>query len=168
MALGVTEAKIAISLQAVEASAKDLGTAKLTHLIALALTLVDGTTDGTQVNRVWSDSGSVAAGVPVEIDLLGLLTSQLDGSTVSFVDMVGVFIKILTGSGNLEIGAGSNPWITWLKATGDAVVITGANAVFVWLCPNGKAPTATTGDILTLTSSSGTITYEIAIIGRSA
>ena len=168
MALGVGSANVALGWQVVEESAMDLGTAKLTHTIGSMLSAMsNGTTDGTQINRVWSDSGSVVNGAPVDLDLMGSLTSQLDGTTISFVDVVGVFIKYKSGTGDLTIGQGSNPWITWLAATGDGVVI-GPNGVFVWFSPNGKSPTAGTGDILRLASSSGTITYDIMIIGRSA
>ena len=131
--------------------------------------LASGTTGSLQ-DRVWSDLQSVANGAPDTWDLAGTLTSELSGATVTFVEVTGFWIrnKSTTTGEILEVGAGSNPLLNWIKATGDATKI-GPGGVYLHTSPiDGFAVTAGTGDVLTITSASGTISYEIAIWGRSA
>lgn len=128
-----------------------------------------GTTSGKQ-DRVWSDLQTVAAGVPDTWDLAGTLTSELNGATVTFVEITGMLIrnKSTTTGEYLEVGAGSNPFAGWVKAAGDALIV-GPGGMLVLTAPiDGLAVTSGTGDILTITSASGTITYDIVLLGRSA
>ncbi len=131
--------------------------------------LASGTTGSLQ-DRVWSDLQSVANGAPDTWDLAGTLTSELSGATVTFVEVVGIWIrnKSTTTGEILEIGAGSNPLLNFIKATGDAIKIGPGGVLLITSPVDGFAVTASTGDVLTITSASGTIAYEIAIWGRSA
>lgn len=127
-------------------------------------------TGSSQQDRVWSDAQTVANGAPDTWDLAGTLTSELSGATITFAEVTLIWIRnrSTTTGQNLEIGAGSNPFITWLKATGDAIIVP-PGGVFLLTSPiDGFATVAGTGDVLTITSTSGTITYDILIAGRSA
>ena len=127
-----------------------------------------GTSDD-QVDRVWSTDDSVANGAPDTFDLAGSLTSKADGTTtITFAEITHIVLQHTSGTGDLSLGAGSNPVSTLWGASGDAVVI-GPGGLFVWSSPtNGAAVTAGTGDILTISSSSGTIGYSLMVVGRSA
>ena len=147
-----------------------LGTSQLSHAVDWDTGLfASGTASNTQ-DLIWSAQDSVAAGAPDTVDVAGTLTSKLSGATISMVEVTLIYIrnKSTTTAEILEIGAGSNPLLNWVKATGDAIKI-GPGGVFLLTSPvDGFAVTATTGDILTITSASGTILYDIVIMGRSA
>lgn len=120
-----------------------------------------------RVDAVYSVPPTVISGAATH-DLRGSLTS-LDGSAVTFPIVMGVWIKNLstTPGQTLTIGAGSNPWITWLGATGDAVVLGPGGMFGLWSPIDGYATTAATGDILTVTPSAS-LSYSMLVVGRSA
>lgn len=162
------QGKISVGIKLVESKANDLAQLVAPIVFTETLDLASGT-GSSQIDRVWSDTGSVASGTPVTVDLAGSLTAA-DGTTITFVEIVGLYIKnkSTTTAQNITVGGGSNPWITHLGASGDAVVV-GPSGMLLLTSPiDGYAVTATTGDILTLTSSSGTISYDLVVCGRSA
>jgi hypothetical protein len=104
---------------------------------------------------------SITNGVALSLDLSGSLT-QPDGSSAVFVEVVAILVKHVSGTGVLTIGGGSNP-LTGVTGTA------GPNGGFFALANDtGIAVTAGTGDLLQVTSSSGTIVADIVIIGRTA
>jgi len=155
-------------------TASSLGVAAATSQLAHSIDydtglLASGTASSTQ-DLVWSAADSVANGAPDTVDVAGSLTSRLTGGAVTMVEVTLIYIrnKSTTTGEILEIGAGSNPLLNWVKATGDAIKI-GPGGVFILTSPiDGFAVTAATGDVLTITSASGTISYDIIILGRSA
>lgn len=144
------------------------GVVNAPHKADITETYASGTSDD-QVDRVWSTDDSVENGTPDTFDLAGSLTSKADGTTtITFTEITHIILQHTSGTGNLSLGAGSNPVSTIWGASGDAVVI-GPGGLFVWSSPtNGAAVTAGTGDILTISSSSGTIGYSLMVVGRSA
>jgi hypothetical protein len=128
-----------------------------------------GTTVG-KADLIYEARRTVAsAGVPDTFDLSGSLTDPF-GDACVFAEVTGIFLWNRDASNNLTLGAGSNPFITWLKATGDGVVI-GPDGFFALYNPAAAAyaVTADTGDILTVTASGGTtVPYDVMIVGRSA
>jgi len=145
----------------------DLGSVVKVHKVDHTLSMATGTSN-SQADEVWSDTRS-AAGAVDDLDLAGTLTAA-DGSTITFVEVTGVYIrnKSTTTAETLTIGAGSNPFITWLIATGDGVVI-GPNGTFLIESPvDGYTVTAGTADILRVDPGANTISYDIVIWGRSA
>jgi hypothetical protein len=126
----------------------------------------DNGTGANKVDAVWSGrlSGTQS------LDLRGSLTSVLDGSVVSFPVITGLFFKNLssTPAEILTIGASTNPFITWLAATGDGVKLDPSGFFALYAPLNGYATTAGTADILTLTAASGSPSWEGLILGRSA
>ncbi len=128
-------------------------------------------TGNNKVNAIWSrPPTAVVNGSPEDIDLSGSLTSVVDGTTVSFPIMMGLFIvNHSTTSGQyVTIGAGSNPWITWLTASGDGVRVGPGGFQALWSPLDGYAVTGGTGDILRLASAAGSPTVSVLLVGRSA
>ena len=169
MATSVT-GKVTLQAEFYETKSNDLGISNLAHRLALGSSAsgVVNYADGNaadQVDLVYSDSYSVTSGAPITFDLAGSLTSLLDGSAVTFTGIRGFVVTQKTGTGALQIGAGSNPLINWVAAAGDAVKI-GLNGFLGIANPtDAYAVTAGTGDVLTLTASAGTITGDILIWG---
>lgn len=147
----------------------NVGTTKL----SAGKTISDSLANGTgldQADQFYMVSGTVAAGTPVDIDLAGSLSNAF-GSTVTFARLKGIVIqnKTTTAGAILQVGAGSNPITSPWLASGDGVNV-GPDGVFMLWNPSaaGYAVTATSADILRLTSASGTISYELYLIGASA
>jgi hypothetical protein len=125
--------------------------------------------NGTGSNKVDSVFSGRFTGTQA-IDLRGSLTSVLDGSVVNFPIVCGVFLNNLstTTLESLTIGGGSNPWITWLIATGDGLKC-GPSGTWILFSPiDGYATTAGTGDILTVTAAAGSPTWDVMIVGRQS
>lgn len=105
------------------------------------------------------------------LDLRGSLTSVVDPSQVVSFPYVTTFCiqnHSTTVGENLTIGAGSNPFITWLGATGDAVVIGPGGILLVHNPVVGYQTTAGTGDVLTITVATGTPAFDIFVAGRQS
>ncbi len=155
-----------ISSRATSTGTGDTGTPIFTSLVETTSSQASGTTSGKQ-DLLWEDTGSLAA-TTTDIDLAGVLTDKF-GASVNFVEITRLVIKVntTTTAHTLTVGGGSNPWITWLGATGDKIVI-GPGGTFVLDNPvDGYAVTAGTADILRLDSGANTVSYTIQILGRS-
>lgn len=124
-----------------------------------------GTSDN-QMDRVWSDTRTATA-TPDDLDLRGVLT-DIGGSVINFADVCIVGIRNRSTTDTLTIGAGSNPWITWLGTTGDQVKIPPGGILILAAPDDGFATVAGTGDILRIDPAAATIIYDIIIAGRSA
>ena len=125
-----------------------------------------------QSDTVWVDERTVTAAAE-QLDLRGTLTSKLNGATLNFVEVSGIFvINTATALASvLSVGAGANPAFAGLfGATGDIFKV-GPSGFNFWFSPldgGGLVPVAGTGDMLTIDPGAATITYRIAILGRSA
>lgn len=129
-------------------------------------------TSSNQANLVYIGTGSVTSS-GTSIDLAGSLTDQF-GNTLTFaeVNALLIFNNNLTAGENLLVGgAASNAVSTLFSNTNDVLVI-GASGFLSLVNPldPGYAITAGTADILKLASGGAgyNITYELAVIGRSA
>ena len=160
------ELDILLRISAMESIAGDLQTGTAQHLIDIAAKYTTGTTD-LKFDQVWSDSGT--ANTTATIDVLGSKTAAVGGASLSLVEFNGLFIRHNGSANTLTVGAGSNPMFAGIfGSTGDEVVIN-PGGWFWWHAPNqGAVPVAGTGDIITLTSSSGSIAYDFLMYGRSA
>lgn len=135
------------------------------NIIELVKTYATGTS-ANQQDLVYSTTDTQTGAQTWNLDAL---TSEATGAAVAFANISGFIVQnnSTTAAETITIGAGSNPWITWLNATGDAVVI-GPGGVFVWTSPvDAAAITASTGDILTLTMSAS-LEFSLLIWGQSA
>jgi len=164
-----TELDLRITCTETEAASGVQGEARRVYPWSKVVDIPTGTTAAK--NDVCYAITATAAASADTYDLLGSLTSVLTGDAISFVDVVGfAIVNNSTATGeDLTVGAGSNPWITWLNATGDAVVVPPGGCL-VWFAGlvDDTQPTAGTGDILTIDPGAATISYDLTIFGRSA
>lgn len=151
-------------------TALDLVTTKEDIAVDTPIRLTDGTS-ANQIDLQWSDTSTIAISSSDTLDLAGGLTDGF-GTTLTFVEIVMIYVRAASGNTNdVEVGAGSNPLLNWVLATGDGVVVK-PGGIFLILAPTNPAYAVTggTGDILEITNSSGgtEVTYDIVILGRSA
>jgi hypothetical protein len=159
---------IRLSVAATLAGSADLesNTSRLDLSVAHALATGTG---ASQADKLWSDQRTLAPSAADALDLAGGITDAL-GATVTLVRVKGLLICNDSTSETLTVGAGANPWITWLNASGDAVkVAPGGTLLLVAPDATAYAVTAGTGDTLTVTNSGGAATiYRIVVVGASA
>jgi hypothetical protein len=174
-----------------------LNTCKITLSVAATFTDTTNTLVSVSVpvnwSKVWSlTSGTTAdkadrlhiitgvvtnSGTPYTIDLSGALTDPIGGPNVMAEVAFMIAVNKDTAAANiLTVGAGSNPFATWVATSGDGVkVLPGTHAdtpgvQFIGSpAAAGYGVTAGTGDILTITAAAGTnVPFDLIIVGRSA
>jgi hypothetical protein len=147
----------------------DLGAVAGRHSIDYTKQIASGT--GTdQADLVWSDTRSVTSGAPDDLDLRGVLASALN-SGINFVKITGIVIrnKSTTSGQFLTVGNGANPAFTGLLGAGAHTLQVNPGGAFGWYSPIDPMTTvAATGDIFRIAAATGTISYDIEIIGRTA
>lgn len=129
-------------------------------------------TGAAAADVLWQDINTLAASANTDVDLSGALTRATGGTSV-FAKVSGLYIAADAANTNdvLVGAAATNPWATWLNATGTLRFRPGAWMVFGVgdLDTTRYAVTATTADLLRFANSgAGTsVTYRVAIIGTS-
>ena len=160
--------QLALSLTGSYAKQVDIDTAVKTISISKSLSLTNGQGDN-QGDLLWYDSRQVSSGVPEDLDLAGSL-SDLYGQTLTLVELVMLIIhnKSTTAAEQLQIGGDANA-VPIFGATADYLLL-GAGGFLVYTAPYDGTITVTagTGDILQVAAASGTIDYDIVVVGRSA
>jgi hypothetical protein len=142
------------------------------HIINMAndMAITDGA-GANQMNQVWADAGrTLAASANDDLDLSGVLVNKL-GTTVAFARVKFIYIKVVTTTAGytLNVGGGSNPFVTHLTGTTPVIVLRAGGALCL-VAPDatGYVVTAGTADILRINNpSGGTITYDIIIAGST-
>ncbi len=137
------------------------------HVLQAALSFANGTS-ASQCDV--AHSGTLSISGASTLDCRGGLTSVLTGDAVSFIEICWIIIynKSSTSGEYLTVGAGSNPVTTCWGASGDAAIV-GPGGLLVLGSPiDGFGTTAGTGDVITITPATGTISLDYLIIGRSA
>ena len=140
----------------------------LKHDGAYTISMLDGT-DANESDLVYSLFTSVSTGVPHDHDLVSLV-SGLTGSTLTYAEVTAIVLvnESQTPGESVTVGAGSNPVSSIWGAAGDAVVV-GPGGVLVLTSPvDGYAVTASTADILRVSTTSSGVSYRLIILGRSA
>jgi hypothetical protein len=119
-----------------------------------------------KVGAVYSGRQTISGATP--IDLSGSLSSLVDGTTVSFPILMGIFaVNFSTTAGQtITMGGGSNPLASWVGATGDLVKIGPAGFLNLWNPIDGYAVVAGTGDILNFDTLAGTPELGLMLVGR--
>lgn len=115
-------------------------------------------------------SGSASISTATTLDVRGALSSVLTGDSVSFVELTALILKnnSSTAGQYVTVGAGSNPVASLWAASGDAAIV-GPGGLLVLTSPiDGYATVAGTGDVITLTPATGTISVDYVLVGRSA
>lgn len=129
-----------------------------------SVTFSDGVGAG-QANVLYQFSGSFT-GTTASLDLNGVLTDSY-GSLVSLLRVKAIYIENTSATNTIVVGAGTNPWATFLNATGTVTLRPGSWIMAATGDATGWAVTAATGDILLLTGTTGQ-PYKIAIMGGNA
>lgn len=120
------------------------------------------------VGAVFSGRQVVSGATP--IDLSGSLTSVVDGTTVSFPLLMGVFlINYSTTPGeHILIGGGLNPITTIWGASGDIQRLDVGGFINLWNPIVGYAVTPATGDILNFAPGAGSPELGLLLVGRAS
>jgi hypothetical protein len=122
-------------------------------------------------DKVFAKSDTVSSGSPKTYDVSGGITDAFGNSlTLAKVTAIAVFNNSTTVGEILSIGAGSNPLLNWVIATGDGVKV-GPGGFFAIADPSLAAfgVTAGTGDVLQVAVAAGTnVPFDIVIVGRTA
>jgi hypothetical protein len=149
----------------------DFTTATALASYAKSIPLTTGTA-ANQADKYWSDQRTISASGTDDLDLAGVLTDLISGTT-TFVRVKGLVIYAASANANNVIvgNAASNAWNTWVGASTHTVTVRPGGLLALW-APDGTAyaVTAGTGDILRIANSgAGTsVTYDIHVIGASA
>ena len=150
-----------------------LGSSFLRHALTMGPGSVESVqygngTSPNQQNLVWSNSVSIAA-TTLSLDLLGVLSSQLDGGSVNLARVTGFAIRNTSATATevLTIGGNANAFVNWVGSATDTVVVGPGGILLVTSPIDGYATTAGTGDILDIDSGAATITAEILVWGAT-
>lgn len=138
--------------------------------IDFSTVIANGTGTG-QVDAVYSKRITVTdSSTPTDLDLAGSLTDPF-GDTVTFAELLLLFVRFNGASGVLSVGGDGSAAISTLTgATNDTIGVTaGGHIVLYSPTSTGYAVTATSADILQFAISTGTnATADVIILGRSA
>lgn len=136
----------------------------------LAITIADGSGAG-QANQLWHDQRIVTASTNDDLDLAGSLTDVF-GQTIALARVKALILQHKAGSNVLTVGGSpANPWISWLAASGDGVILRPNGGIIAAIAPDatGYVVTAGTGDILRVANGAGSsVTYDIYLVGANA
>lgn len=131
----------------------------------------------SDVDVVWSDRRSLAAGASEMLDLAGVLTNSF-GSTVTFSKIAAVLIvnRSTATTAVLHVGpdATNGNLALWVDASDKSVIGPAANTnpplygVLLQVSPQGRSVTAGSLDEWYLTAPSAAVDYDIYILGRSS
>jgi hypothetical protein len=163
--------KLAVTLNAVQVSNKDLTSVRAPIDYAKAMQLASGTAAG-QADLIFSDQRTITASGTDALDLAGSLVDAL-GSTLTFARVKGLIVYAASGNVNDVVigGAASNTWVNWVGDATDKVKVK-PGGIFCLFAPgaNGYPVTAATADqLLIANGGAGTsVTYDVVIIGASA
>jgi len=127
-------------------------------------------TDGVglnQCNQHWHDQRTGVGTGGENLDLAGVLVNGL-GQTATFarIKLICVFAA-LANSGNVQVGGHATlAFINWVASATDIINVR-PGGLFLLAAPDatGYAVTAGTGDLLTVKASSGTVSYDIVLVG---
>lgn len=119
-----------------------------------------------KIGAVYSGRRIISGADP--LDLSGSLTSVLDGSVVSFPILMGIFLVnySTTAGQTVLVGAGSNPLINWIGASGDIVKIGPSGFLALWNPIDGYAVTNATADVLNFNTAAGSPELGVLLVGR--
>lgn len=145
-----------------------------------SLSYSESIADGTgadQCDKIWHDSGSLASGASVSLDLAGGLTYTVFGGstiTVTFAKVKAILIVNMSETAGEELRLDSsvaNGFLGPFNGSATSKIEIGPDScLFLSSKKDGWAVTAGTGDILKLENpaSGAAITYKIVIVGTSA
>lgn len=156
-----------VNINFAESGTFDLVSGSLQHKKTALLSFLSGSGAG-QVNKIYSDSFSVAQSVNTDLDLAGSLTGVY--GTVVFTAIKGILVVAgtNTGLGNLVVGNVTNGIVAPFGAATHSVAVA-PGGIFAIANPSaaGFAITAGTADLLRIATAAtaGTYTFDVVVIG---
>lgn len=158
---------ISASIQIVETTTPDGGSAKVQQAVNKLAELLNGTSNA-QADLAFIDNRSLASDTSEDIDLAGALANAL-GQTLTMAEAVAILIiSDAANTTDLTIGNGTDEAQLFFGASGDTAVVKPGGILMAY-APAGWAITATSADDLGVANAAGAAaSYSIAIIGRSA
>lgn len=141
------------------------GNALATNSISSSLSKSLATGTGSnQVADLLVQSGTVASGTPVNLDLVSGLAPPVGSAPASTkIVFIRVINKTLTPGSTLQIGGGTNPVSTIMGGTTPILNVGPGGHVDLFNPVDGFGLTAGTADVLRLAASTGNIDYEVII-----
>ncbi|MET8150250.1 hypothetical protein ACIBSW_13165 [Actinoplanes sp. NPDC049668] len=145
-----------------------------TPVDAATLTAKIQLSNGTGANAadiLFHDQRTLAASATENLDLAGSLAGPF-GASMVFAEVRAVMVKAAAANtNNVNVIREGTNGVPLFLALGDGIPVP-PGGVFAWACgADAKvAVTASTGDLLTFTNSSGStsVTYDVFIVGTSA
>lgn len=138
----------------------------------ILLQLTNGTGAG-QADKMFTGTRALAGSATEDLDLAGVLADAF-GSAITNARVKALYVRAAPANlNNVVLGAAaSNPWATFLNATGTITLRPGAFVLGAAGVADATAyaVTGSTGDLLKVANSAGgsSVSYDIAIIGASA
>lgn len=170
MAKSVTTAGSLTSKATFTNDTPTLGPTTQSVVFTLASGLVFANGSGaSQVNCVWTASGTIAAAGTVDYDLAGGITDAF-GDAITFTSIKLMCIENLSATATMLVGDAAAPFASWITDPTDTVIIAPSSCLFL-VNPTaaGYAVTATTGDTLRLAYPAAgppaTLAYNIVLWG---
>lgn len=135
----------------------------------------DSLTNGVgddQSDRVFKDQRAVVAGTPDDLDLAGGSLLDVWGKAFSLAEVSVLMIEHVSGAGDLLVGGAgaiNNAWVGPFSNVDYYLTIPASGLMGPLFSPKDGdwAVVAGTGDILRFRASTGTVTYNVMIVGRS-
>lgn len=162
----IDHVNVRLKIDAQLLSALDLSSASDPLLVDILATLSNGTASGN-ASQMWHDRRTLTASATENLDLAASLVNAF-GVTLTFARIKCVLVRASTGNTNdVQFTRPASNGVPLFMAAGDGIAL-GPGEWFVYFSPTtGKAVTAATGDILTVTNSAGStsVTYDVVIIG---
>lgn len=173
-------AKLRVTLEVVQTSsvAADIANGVPQHPVRFDLLreFTSGIGD-KQLDAIYCKRLSVTAGAPLDVDLKGSLIDGIGGSA-AFIEGRVLLVVNRSTTGTLLIGGdGTAPTYSGLFSAANDVLRVGPGTaadeggLFLWVAPKdakGLTVTATTADILQVDADTGTVEFDILVLGVSA
>jgi hypothetical protein len=165
------EATVSVSVVGKQSKVGDLGTAKFPFGLSVEQAFADGTGSG-QADRVFTDQRTLAGSATEDLDLAAVL-ADIYGATITAAKIKAIAIRASVNNNvanSVNVTRPASNGVPLFMAAGDGISLA-PGEVFVWFAPtgSGKAVTAGTGDLITITNGAGTnsVTYDVVILGTS-
>ena len=170
MALTTPYADFDFSLAVLESSSPvgiGDGASQRKHLFSFINRYTSGT-GANNIGAVWSTRATISGAT--DYDLSGSLTSIIDGSTVSFPIVMGIFVKNLstTSGQGVQMGGDAAGVVGWISANSDWVRIGASGFIGIWSPIDGYTVTNATADVLQFAPDAGSPQIDLLVVGRAS
>lgn len=162
--------ELALKLVATLTGSLDLATPSVPLELTERYRWASGTA-ADQADRMFTDRRTLAASATEDLDLAGSLSDGL-GGTITFARVKALLVRGAdANTNNVNVSRPAANGVPLFLAASDGIAVR-PGGTFLWVAPDATAVPVTggTGDLLTVTNSSGStsVTYDVIILGASA